>query len=255
MEQYDALRLQQAFPALAFRVYPTVDSTSSEARRQYNAGDQGPALYIAECQTAGRGRHGRSFYSPADTGIYMSLMYPVQTSYENARRATAKTAAAVCGAIRDFTALPAGIKWVNDVYLYGRKIVGILVESMADGPYVQALIIGIGINVTTSDFPEELKEKAGSLGKELDRTGLVIAVLQKLLPELAHLEDLSYLDLYRSASVVLGKKIVYENNAGEPVTAIAAAIDDDGALVVEKADGIRETLHSGEVSIRTPEGW
>ena len=255
MALYDLDALRKAFPGLKIRFYPTVDSTNSEARRQYEAGLRNPALFLAGQQEKGRGRHGRSFYSPADSGIYMTLLFPVMARYEDARRATAKTAVAVYRGIRKTAELPVGIKWVNDLYLYGKKIVGILVESLFSEGAVQALIVGTGINVTTADFPDELREKAGSLGKDLDRTVLVSAVLQELIPELQHLQDLSYLEVYRSASVVLGKRILYENSHGEPEEAMAVSIDDDGALVVEKADRTRETLNSGEVSIQTPEGW
>ena len=255
MALYDTDMLGKSFPGLGIQCFTTVDSTNSEARRQYEAGLREPALFLAERQEKGRGRHGKSFYSPADTGIYMTLLYPVNASYEDARRATAKTAVAVYRGIRGLTDLPVGIKWVNDLYLYGKKIAGILVESLFSEGAVQALIVGIGINVTTSAFPDELREKAGSLGKELDRTALTAAVLQELIPELKQLRDLSYLQVYRSASVVLGRNILYESSAGEIVSAVAADIDDDGALVVEKADGTRELLVSGEVSIHSPEGW
>ena len=255
MSLYDTNALGKQFPGLVIRHFTTVDSTNSEARRQYNEGLREPALFLADQQEKGRGRHGRSFYSPADTGIYMTLLYPVHAVYEDARRATAKTAVAVYRGIRELTDLPVGIKWVNDLYLYGKKIVGILVESVFSEDAVQALIVGIGINVTTACFPDELQRKAGSLGKEVDRTALAAAVLRHLIPELQQLGDLSYLELYRSASIVLGKKILYENSRCEIKAAVAAEIDDDGALVVEKPDGTREVLHSGEVSIRTPDGW
>ena len=250
MAMYDTDRLGEEFPGLSVHFFETVDSTNSEARRQYEAGLQGPALFLAGQQVKGKDRHGRSFYSPADTGIYMTVLMPVRAEYENARRATAKTAVAVYRGIRRITGLPAGIKWVNDIYLYGKKIAGILVESLISEGMVQALIVGIGINVTTADFPEELREKAGSLGRDLNKTELVSAVLRELLPELKHLEDHSYLDTYRSASAVLGQMVTYENSAGIQEEARAVEIDEDGALVVELPDGTRKTLLSGEVSIR-----
>ena len=250
MSLYDERRLKEAFPELRLTVFRTIDSTNSEAKRQYEAGLPGPALFLAEHQENGRGRHGRSFYSPAGSGIYMTLLTPVEASYENARRATAKAAVSVCRGIREVTGLPAGIKWVNDIYLYGRKVAGILVESVLGDGEVKALVTGIGINVTTEDFPEELLQKAGSLGQDIDRTSLVTAILKKLLPELQCLKNLTYLETYRSASVVLGKKVTYEDTEGKTQEGMAVEIDGEGALVVEKIDGTRDTLNSGEVSIR-----
>ena len=250
MGYYDADALRDAFPGLSVRLYKTIDSTNTEARRQYEAGLHGPALLISEEQTAGRGRHGRTFYSPAETGIYMTVLFPVDASFEDARRATAKTAVSVYRGLRDVTGLSAGIKWVNDLYLYGKKICGILVETVLSDGGVKALIVGIGINLTTEDFPEELREKAGSVGLAPDRTELVREILTYLFRELRDLRDLSYLADYRGASVVLGRTVSFEDADGETVCGEAREIDQDGALLVELSDGTYKTLLSGEVSIR-----
>ena len=238
--------------AVCVRYYESVDSTNAEARRQISEGLSGPALFLSEEQTAGRGRLGRSFYSPKETGIYMTLACPVHAAYQDAVRITSKAAAAVLQGIQSVVNAALSIKWVNDIYIGERKIAGILVEAVQDAAQtcVEWLVIGVGINVSTSDFPEELKETAGALTHgSCDRTSLVTAVTERLLWEAEHLQDDSFLKICREKSAVLGKEILYGSmpdlKAGK-----AVAIDDDGALIVEKADGSTEILNSGEISIR-----
>lgn len=258
MTKYSRTELEAAFPELSIRLYDRIDSTNSEAKRLaasvFETEESGrevltPTLFIADSQSSGRGRLGRTFYSPEHTGIYMTLLYPVDAPYDTAVRITAKTAAAAYEGLYEVTGLPLSIKWVNDIYLYDRKIAGILVESVADSGKVLALVIGIGINVTTEEWPEELENIAGALGdSSFDRTGIVIAVIRKLMKEVSNLDDLHYLEIYRQASCVLGKTVDYTRN-GVTKTGTAVSIDDRGALIVE-TEGGREILDSGEISVR-----
>ena len=157
---------------------------------------------------------------------------------------------AVARAVKKALHLDLQIKWVNDLYLGGKKICGILVEAESDFAVgiTKHLVIGVGVNVTTADFPEDLTE-AASLSVDVDRDLLVAAIARELLLETADLQDRSYLEDYRRHSMVLGKPVVWTLN-GERREATAVEIDEEGGLVVEDADGTRRTLQSGEISLR-----
>lgn len=246
----DQSRIAALLPDIAVEVLPTVDSTNTEAKRRLRAGLTEPLLLAAEQQTAGRGRQGRSFYSPAETGIYMTLVIHPHAPLADTVSVTTRASVAVCRAIRRVTKLQPEIKWVNDLYLRGKKICGILAEAESDyaAGITNSLIIGVGINVTTADFPEELTE-AASLAVAADRDLLIAAVAEELLRETARLGDRSYLEDYRRWSMVLGRQIVWTRN-GESRIGRAVAIGEDGGLAVEAEDGSRHILQSGEISLR-----
>ena len=238
-------------------VYASIDSTNAEAKRILLSGETQPTLVVAEHQTAGRGRMGRSFYSPAHTGAYFSVAYTTQKPPESVVTLTGATAVAVMRAIYRLCGIRVGIKWVNDLYLDGKKICGILAESMFgawdDGR--QGVVIGIGINLNTHEFPKELMEKAGSLDvPSLTREALIVAVWQELMPLLETPEDRSWLADYRTCSTVLGKEICWLEN-GEERQGFAESIDEDGALMVRDAGGGMTGLFTGEISLRTDGAW
>ncbi|MBQ1376567.1 MAG: biotin--[Lachnospiraceae bacterium] len=244
--------IEQYLPGLEVRVFETIDSTNTEARRI--AGKEGikPVLIAASSQSAGRGRMGRSFYSPENTGLYMTLLYPCKDA-RNLLSVTSKTAVAVLKGIEAVKPdIHPEIKWVNDLYLNGRKICGILAESVLDPEEqtVKGVIVGIGINLSTEDFPEDIRETAGSLGDaSIDRNRLASSVTGFLLEELENLEDRSYLELYRERSCVIGKEIVFIED-GLKKNACAESINDDAGLVVRLENGDLVTLSSGEISVR-----
>ena len=241
--------------ALKVFTFDALDSTNAEAKRRVSAGLSGPSLFVAEKQSAGRGRLGRSFYSPGGTGIYMTLAWPVPEGDSDFLRATAKAAVAVLSGLQRTVNAAIFIKWVNDIYYNGRKIAGILTESIrAEAEEGNApttwLIIGIGINAGTCEFPEELSDIAGSIEiYKNDRTGLIIDIMEELLPELINLSDKSYLDIYRSRSNILGRRIFF-GTAPDFEEGRAVEIDDTGALIVEKDTGERMRLFTGEISVR-----
>ncbi len=239
--------------------YDTLDSTNNEAKRQLAAGsltDGQMLLIAAEQQTAGRGRLGRSFYSPPGTGIYMSFVFTAAASLADAVGITGAAAVAVVRAVRCLTGKAPQIKWVNDVFLEGKKICGILTEAVTslENSRAQQIVVGIGINCATMDFPEEIAAVAGSLGAcSVRRCALCAAVAQELWGFIQQLSARPWMEEYRAASLVLGKEILCiqgEHTFG----AVAQAIDDDGGLVVRCADGSLETLHSGEISVRVAGG-
>lgn len=230
--------------------YPSIDSTNNCCKRLLADGKQGEFLIAADEQTAGRGRQGKSFYSPALTGVYFSLVLRPETTLQNAVTATTAAAVAVCRAIEKLTDKKPKIKWVNDVFLDGKKICGILTEAVTDfeSGIVDSVIIGVGINISTIDFPDDV-EQAGCLNTAISKSALIGEVCRELM-NIAGGDYKSFIDYYRSHSIVIGKKIKCIQN-GKVTDAIALAIDETGGLEIETETGERLTLRSGEISIRT----
>lgn len=236
-----------------------VDSTNSYIRQFSEDG----LVVIADSQTAGRGRQGRSFQSEAGKGIYLSmLLKKTGLKLAQAFSLTPVAAQAVADAIEGVTGVRPGIKWINDLILDERKLCGILTELvLTPEGGVESIILGIGVNVThtQTEFDEEIRDKAISLamatGQSWDREALIDAILTALD---ARLEDWLMgkvdLDGYRRDCVTLGREVrVIRGSKCE--SAYAETIDDSFALVVRFADGRREHLSSGEVSIRGAHGY
>ncbi len=240
--------LQAALPEVAVRAHACIDSTNSEAKRVAQAEGISPALIFADTQTNGRGRMGRSFFSPAQVGAYFSILYTPEKGLASVVSVTSAAAVAVMRAIRETCGIQTEIKWVNDLYYEGRKVCGILCESLTlEGkPYV---IVGIGINLTTADFPTELREKAGALGTACERGKLIAAVYRALEPYLTAPDRRDWLDDYRMHSAVIGKAVTWVQE-GVTEQGIALGIDADGGLEVQTADGKKQTLRTGEITLR-----
>ena len=231
MMQLDAQRLAALLnmPELTVFVYDTLDSTNDECRRKLAAGE-GPCLVLAEIQTSGKGRSGKSFYSP-EGGLYMSIALPGDSEVVGI---TCRAAVAAAEAIEAVTGISCGIKWVNDLYLHGKKICGILAERTNDG-----VILGIGINLRPTAVPEELKHIVGFLDCGDVRELLAAKLTERLLSKGDYMQE------YRRRSVVLGKDI-FCRVGNRSFTAKATEILDDGSLLVIGPDG-RECLQFGEV--------
>ncbi len=250
--------LLSAMPVL---VYDTVDSTNTEARRLLLDGIKRPCLLVAHAQTAGKGRLGRSFYSPAGSGLYMTLVYTAQGSAEQATRVTSAAAVAVCEAILEVCGKEIGIKWVNDLYLDGKKVCGILAEAVAS-PEGYDIILGIGINITTEDFPEGMRHPAGAVmakGEALPDQSLLCAVItEKLFEYLGEDGAKSCLDRYRSRLMLMGQRVICSRNFapdGTPDPALSVegtveGIDDGYGLILRLDDGTRRVLRGGEISVK-----
>ena len=200
---------------------------------------------------------GRSFHSPAGSGIYMSLILRPNLTSNDAVLITTAASVAVARAIEEVTHICAGIKWVNDIYINGKKICGILTEALTDfeSGGIESIILGIGINFTTavSAFPEEIQQKADSLFHEkpagITRNQIAVAVINHVLSVCEHLQNRSFISEYRQRSIVLGKNIeVIQGTKSEKATAID--IDENGGLIIKKQDGAVTSLHSGEISIK-----
>ncbi len=237
-----------------------VTSTNTLAKALAAEGAKEGTVIIASEQTEGRGRLGRSFYSPGSTGIYLSLILRPKLNLEDSLLITTGTAVAVAKAIEKTAGVKAGIKWVNDIFVEGRKVCGILTEASIDfeNGGLEYAVVGIGVNVSTADFPDSIQGIAGSLftSKPEDQpiTSLLAAeILNQMAECMDTLTDRKYLLEYRKRQIIIGKNIlVLKGKESRPAKAIA--IDDQARLIVEYEDGTQETLSSGEVSIRPLKG-
>ncbi len=229
--------------------FAETDSTNNQAKAVAKEGYIGPMLFVAESQTAGRGRLGRSFYSPSATGLYMSYLYKIENGISDSVAVTGAAAVAVVRAIRELTDLTPKIKWVNDIFIGGRKVCGILTEAVTDKQGVTSVVVGIGINISTDVFPDDIKSVAGSLGVALPKDVLAKTVVKHLRKLIEELPQKTYLEDYKKHSCVLGREVVYIIQGVEH-KATAVDIDNNGALVVEDKDGNLKTLSTGEISVK-----
>ena len=237
-------------------LHSVIDSTNTEAKRLAEGGMSGRALILSEEQSGGRGRMGRSFYSPRGVGLYMTLLFPAPDKTDATVRITSMAAVALRRSILRVYGIATEIKWVNDIYLCGSKAAGILAESFrgeACGKSFGAVAVGIGVNISTESFPEEIEKIAVSLGKSggRGRNELASAITNEFfsLLDKACGGDLSYMNEYREASLCLGREIRFAENQ---VTSrgVVESIDDMGHLHVSCADGTTKVLSSGEITVR-----
>ena len=235
---------------------PVVDSTNNEAKRQAVKGAAHGTLFVTEQQTGGKGRLGRSWESPSRQGICMSLLLRPQISPYEVTRITSLAGLAVCRAIRALTPCPAMIKWPNDVIIGRKKVCGILTEMAAETERVHYVVTGIGINVNTPSFPEQLHQKATSLYLETGNLYFRAALLQQILYEFelcydAYLTDATadLLTPYKELCATLGRKIGFTRN-GKMLIATAVDISHRGGLLVKLENGKKLEIHSGEVTVQ-----
>lgn len=238
-------------------VYDRVDSTNTTAKQLISEGVTHGTVVIADNQTHGKGRMGRSFFSPNGSGIYMSIILPQNHSPISACYITSAAAVAVCRALDMFINKKVQIKWVNDIYIGGKKVCGILAESAHDGqaPEPQYIIVGIGINVSNSEtgFPSEIENIATTLSDNepiasLDRNIIISEVINQFSKVYKEPNMSSFIQEYRNRSYVLDKNIE-ARRGNEKIYGKVVAIGDMGELVIEGADGQISTLNSGEISV------
>lgn len=234
----------------------SADSTNNRLRELAFAGVPEGQVVLANEQTGGRGRRGRTFVSPKDQGIYLSILFRPESLPSDMTEITAWTAVAVSNAIEAVCGVRPGIKWVNDLFLNQKKICGILTEMSVESEsgQIQYVLIGIGVNVSESetDFPEEIRPIATSIQKETNKTCMRAQLAAKMIEELDRMRSLwpqgkqRYLDAYRAASVTVGEKVAVIRPQGEK-TGTAVRINDDFSLLVRFADGSEESIAHGEV--------
>lgn len=267
-------KLKEKNIPLYVRVEKMVDSTNNELKRFVVDGERRDMVLIAEEQSAGRGRRGHSFYSPEGTGLYMSLLLHPHAEPKEAAMLTTLTAVAAAKAVEEVSGEPAQIKWVNDVWMRGLKISGILTEgssSLEEGR-LEYVIVGIGINMYEPEggFPEEIKSVAGAVfeshvQKENLRNKMAVEFLANFMEYYQKFPERVYLEEYRKRCFVIGKRvriITPEGAPGRPERAdkadreyaLALGIDDECHLTVRYDDGTTELLSSGEISVRPEQG-
>ena len=241
--------------------YDMTDSTNKRAREfafENQNNIHTPAIFIAGGQTEGRGRMGRSFYSPAKSGLYMTLLIPFPSAHGEFACITSLCAVSVADAIFETSGVSVKIKWVNDIYLEDKKIAGILAESFEVGEK-RYIALGIGVNISTRKFPEELSSKAASLFEDKKvkygefRFKLALAISKNLLTSLKASYASDYMDRYRKLSCVIGKRISFLRNSSM-TEGIAENVTDTGALCVRLDSGELIELSSGEISIFVEKG-
>ena len=240
--------------------YDCLGSTNDQARILAEQGAEDGSLVIAEMQHAGKGRRGRSFFSPAGSGIWMSLILKPDILPEKASMLTLVAALAMQETMMDFH-IPSGIKWPNDIVVQGKKVTGILTEMQAEPGYIEYIILGIGINVNMKEFPEELEAVATSMaqvtGKEYERSRIIKCFLahfdehyQKFIKE----GNLNFLCQTYNQYLIHRNKKIHVHEIRQTWSGISEGIDEFGELIVRKD---HEVIHvcSGEVSIRGVYGY
>lgn len=232
------------------------DSTNEEAKRRIKDGAKKDFVLVARKQTAGKGRKGRSFYSPKDTGIYLTFTHFTNDSPENVLKVTVATSVIAAKTIKDALNIDCGIKWVNDLYLNGKKVSGTLCEYIFKDTYENdknAVIVGIGINLSTEDFPEEISDKAGSLVADNKDNSvyddIVIGIANGLCSFFESWNLNNYLPLYKELSIVLGKEVELSDASGVLDSGRVIDFDDNGAIILVNKNGENKTYDSGEISL------
>ena len=270
-------------------LFSEIDSTNTYLKNIASQNAPHASVAIAESQTNGRGRLGRSFYSPNKTGVYLSLLYKTSEQITKPALFTAASAVAVSRAVKKLCNIDLQIKWVNDLYLAEQKVCGILCEGVPlECEGLKTIIIGIGVNIFTTSFPKEIENKAGSLFNNSNCAGgaeysggagqvenvenvenaknvagdfnkidentdfrLVLAaeILNQLFEcfEANNFENV--LSEYKEKSFILGKNVEVISPNGN-YFAKAVEISNDAELIVQKLDGTKATLNSGEISIK-----
>ena len=252
--------LKPEYRDLDLTVLPTAPSTNALVREKANQGRPEGCVIVACEQTDGRGRYGRQFFSPIDSGVYLSLLLrPTAYSPQQATCLTAAAAAAMCQAIEAVTGQQPGIKWVNDIFLHGKKVCGILTEAAVglETGALDYMVLGAGVNLypPVKGFPEEIQPIAGS-GLERScpeaKNRLVGEFLNRFWDFYTHPECRTYLEDYRSRSLAIGQNVTVLS-AGRAVSAYAYGIDDDFRLLVRYENGDTEALSYGEIRIQLAE--
>ena len=232
------------------------DSTNNYAKKLAQNGEPSGTIVIAKTQTAGKGRLGRSFCSPSGTGLYMSIILRLDYDLETVSLLTSCMSVAASNAIDRLYGTDMKIKWVNDLYLNGKKICGILTESAVNSSgRSDFAVVGTGVNVKSVKkyFSQDLLATASSLEDETGKVfpiGQIGAEIAKELKKLlSGLENAEFIGEYRRRSCIIGCDVIISKQGREPI-AKAVGIDDRAGLIVEYSDGSRETLTSGEARIK-----
>lgn len=243
-------------------VYEEIDSTNIRAKQLGETGEPHGTLVVANRQSAGRGRRGRNWESPEGCGVYLSVLLRPEFTPDRASMLTLVMAYSVAKALKECTGLDVQIKWPNDIVINGKKLVGILTEMSTEIDYINHVVVGVGINVNTEIFPEEIEDKATSLriecGYKIQRSFIVAEVMKQFEQDyemFLQKKDLSWFrEKYDQLLVNCGREVMI-HGAVEPYAAHALGISDTGELLVRLEDGSVEAVYAGEVSVRGIYGY
>ena len=241
---------------------PETDSTNIQAAKLAREGAPEGTLVVAESQTAGKGRRGRSWSSPSGSSIYMSFLLRPDIPPYCASMITLLAGMAAAKAVCQVAGLEAQIKWPNDLVVNGKKICGILTEMSAEMERIHYIVTGIGINVNQMEFPEEIRDKATSLwiegGKRLNRSQLIAAVMEwfeQYFEQFLETKDLSGLKEAYEEMLANRNREVSVLDPASPCQGICRGIDKGGELLVELPEGQIRKVVAGEVSVRGIYGY
>ena len=235
--------------------FPAVDSTNLYARELAERGGLEGEIVVAESQTSGKGRLGRSWVSPPNLNIYLSVILLPKLPPLHAPQITLMSAVALAETVQSFVPFPPEIKWPNDILVRGKKLAGILTESSCDPDRIRYVVLGIGVNLNFSPelMPESIRETATSLlilgSKPVDRTAFVVQLIQNLDRCYGELEErgFSFMAERWSGFFRLTGKRVRVQMLEQTVLGKALGIDRDGALILEDEKGIRQRIVAGDV--------
>ncbi|MGN0505690.1 MAG: biotin--[acetyl-CoA-carboxylase] ligase [Lachnospiraceae bacterium] len=239
------------------QIYESLESTNKTAKEMAVAGAEHGTVIISDCQTMGRGRFSRKFFSPSGGGLYMSIVLrPEVLRFENPTSVTAFAAVSVCEAIESISKKAPKIKWVNDIFIDGKKVCGILTEAVTDfeSGGLGWIVLGIGINVCirTEDFPVDLQPLVTSLYPDEKMPGVRNKLAAEIINRILGFETLpsetQVFEKYKKRLMMLGKEITVIQNQME-YKATAIDIDSVGHLIVKNENGEIITLSSGEIRI------
>ena len=239
------------------QIYKSLESTNKTAKEMAIAGAEHGTVIISDCQTMGRGRYSRNFFSPAGCGLYMSIILrPEVLHFENPTSVTAFAAVTVCEAIESISKKAPKIKWVNDIFIDGKKVCGILTEAVTDfeSGGLEWVVLGIGINVyiRTEEFPDELQSLATSIYPDEKtpcvRNKLSAEIINRILGFDTYPSEAEIFEKYKKRLMMLGKEVTVIQNKTE-YRATAIDVDFVGRLIVKNENGELITLSSGEIRI------
>ena len=237
--------------------FRTPDGQLTDFGKKYNN-----SIIVAESQTAGRGRLGRTFYSPKKTGIYLSIIYGPEGGITQPAKLTAFSAVAVYRAIKKLYNVQPSIKWINDIFINGKKVCGILTEGFTnfETGTIEAAIIGIGVNIEDNPecFPEDVAKIAGGIlrqheTKSAGRCQLAAEIAGQVLTILNEAPE-KVMEEYKNASFIIGQEVEIHPVIGDNkknYNAKVLDIDNEASLVVQLPDGTKKTLSSGEISLKS----
>lgn len=246
--------LREPYRNISIHVYDCVDSTNERMKELNATGERNHAIVTANSQTDGKGRYGRSFYSPQQTGIYMTLLLKEKKSIQDATIITMIAANAVCRLIEQHSDDHPEIKWINDILIDQRKVVGILSEAIIDfeSGMSEAIMLGIGINVSTNEFPKELENIAGTISKlHCSRNQMIAEIASEIYQSYEKNDQQQILEEYRQRSCILHKTIHFTWNK-EYHKGYVKDINNKGNLVIETNEK-EYILTSGEISVHVHE--